>query len=660
MAYFVTGASGFIGRHLVAELLKRGAAVYVLIRPGSRGKLDGLMREWGADASRVIPVEGDLTQDMLGVAPQERARLRGAITHFFHLGALYDLAADDAANERQNVLGTRNAIAFAEDAGAGCFHLVSSIASAGCYPGRFTEEMFAEAQGLEHPYFRTKHESEALVRETCKVPWRVYRPGMVVGHSQTGVIDKIDGPYYFFKAIQKIRDNVPRWMPLVGIEGGHINLVPVDFVAAALAHLAHAPGQDGRCFHLTDPRDRRVGEVLNVFAKAAHAPTMTLRLEPELVQALPALSGTLAEGTAPLRRIVDVLLQDLGVPRAIVNLINHPTTFDASTAQTLLREAGIKLPRLEDYAWRLWDYWERNLDPDLLRDRSLRGAVGGRNVLITGGSSGIGRATALQLAEAGAHVLLVARDAARLAQTAAQIQAAGGRVATYQCDIAEPEACDRFIAQVLQDHGHVDVLINNAGHSIRRAIENTYQRMHDYERLMKINYLAAVRVTLGFLPAMVARGSGHVIGISSIGVLSNAPRFAAYNASKAALEAFTRSVGVEYCDRGVESTVINMPLVRTPMVTPTKMYQQLALWRPEQAADLVCDAIIHKPERLATRLGHFAQVMGLLAPRITELLMNEGFKMFPESEAAGAPAGSERQVTREQVAFAALMRGVHW
>src|SRR5690606_7010376 len=151
VAYFVTGASGFIGRHLVAELLKRGAAVYVLVRPGSRGKLDGLMREWGADAYRVIPVEGDLTQDMLGVAPQERARLPGAITHFFHLGALYDLAADDAANERQNVLGTRNAIAFAEDAGAGCFHLVSSIASAGCYPGRFTEEMFAEAQGLEHP-----------------------------------------------------------------------------------------------------------------------------------------------------------------------------------------------------------------------------------------------------------------------------------------------------------------------------------------------------------------------------------------------------------------------------------------------------------------------------------------------------------------------------
>jgi NAD(P)-dependent dehydrogenase (short-subunit alcohol dehydrogenase family) len=169
-----------------------------------------------------------------------------------------------------------------------------------------------------------------------------------------------------------------------------------------------------------------------------------------------------------------------------------------------------------------------------------------------------------------------------------------------------------------------------------------------------------VRVTLGLLPAMVARGSGHVISISSIGVLSNAPRFAGYNASKAALEAFTRCAGAEYCDRGVKFTVINMPLVRTPMVAPTKMYDHFALWQPEQAADLVCEAIIHKPQRLATRLGHFAQIMGLVAPRISELLMNEGFRMFPESEAAGAPPGSEQHVSPEKVAFAALMRGIHW
>ena len=660
MDYLVTGATGFIGRHLVAELLKRGGTVYALVRPASRGKLERLVRDVGADGARVIPVEGDLTQPLLGVSPQAREALRGKLAHFFHLGAIYDLVDRDAPFEQSNVQGTRHAIDLAEDLRAGRFHLVSSIASAGNYAGTFTEQMFEEATGLEHPYFRTKHDSEALVRSSCRIPWRVYRPGMVVGHSATGVMDKIDGPYYLFKSIQKIRDHVPRWVPLVGIEGGYINLVPVDFVAAALAHLAHVSGQDGRCFHLTDPHDRRVGEVLNLIAKAAHAPTMTLRLEPALFAAIPAITGSVGEALSPLRRIGDAILRDLGVPHAIVDLIDHPTRFDASSAQALLAEAGIQLPRLEDYVWRLWDYWERVLDPDLRRDLTLRGAVSGRKVLITGGSSGIGRATALKVATAGAHVLLVARDPEKLAQTAREITAAGGIVSTYSCDIAEPGECDRFIARVLEEHGYVDVLINNAGHSIRRAVENTYERQHDYERLMKINYFAAVRVTLGFLPAMVARGSGHVIGISSIGVLSNAPRFAGYNASKAALEAFTRCAGAEYCDRGVHFTIINMPLVRTPMVAPTRMYDDFALWTPERAADLVCDAIVHRPQRLATRLGQFARIVDLVAPGIGELIMNEGFRMYPESEAAGAPAGTERQASREQRAFASLMHGIHW
>jgi NAD(P)-dependent dehydrogenase (short-subunit alcohol dehydrogenase family) len=660
VSYFVTGATGFIGRHLVTELLKRQETVYVLVRPASRPRLAGLMREWGAESSRVIPVEGDLSEPLLGVPASMRGKLRGGIRHFFHLGALYDLAAAEDVLERNNVLGTTNAVDFAHDIDAGCFHLVSSIASAGCYPGRFTEDMFAEAQGLEHPYFRTKHESEAIVRGRCRIPWRVYRPAMVVGHSQTGVMDKIDGPYYLFKAIQKLRDHLPRWVPLIGFEGGHINIVPVDFVARALAHLAEVPGQDGRCFHLTDPADRRMGEVLNIFARAAHAPTMTLRLDPTLLRTLPALSGATAEIRGPLRRMLDAVLKDLDVPRPIVELLNYPTSFDASRAQAHLRDAGVQVPALEDYAWRLWDYWERNLDPDLLRDRSLKGAVGGRNVLITGGSSGIGRATALKLAEAGAHVIVVARDPQKLAQIASEIESTGGRVSTYQCDIGDAQACDTFVSRLLSEQGHVDVLINNAGHSIRRAVENTYQRFHDYERLMRINYFAAVRLTLALLPQMVERGSGHVISISSIGVLSNAPRFAAYNASKAAIEAFTRSAGAEYRDRGVSFTVINMPLVRTPMVAPTRMYSQLALLEPREAANLVCEAIIHKPPRLATRMGNLAQILGLFAPRMSELLMNEAFRMFPESEAAGAPIGSEQRASKEMVAFATLMRGVHW
>jgi NAD(P)-dependent dehydrogenase (short-subunit alcohol dehydrogenase family) len=286
--------------------------------------------------------------------------------------------------------------------------------------------------------------------------------------------------------------------------------------------------------------------------------------------------------------------------------------------------------------------------------------VEGRNVLVTGGSSGIGRASAIKLAEAGARVLIVARDAEKLDAVRGEIERRGGTVFTYACDIGDPQACDALIAKLLADHGHVDVLINNAGKSIRRAIENTYDRLHDYERLMRVNYFAAVRVTLGLLPTMVKRGGGHVVSISSIGVLSNAARFAAYNASKAALETFTRCAAAEYSDRGVRFSVINMPLVRTPMVAPTRIYEQFPLISAEQAADMVCDALIHQPLRLATRLGIFAQLLWTFAPKLSEIITNESFKMYPESAAAGAPADANAKPSAEMIAFATLLRGVHW
>jgi NAD(P)-dependent dehydrogenase (short-subunit alcohol dehydrogenase family) len=659
MAYFVTGGTGFIGRHLISELARRGEPIHVLVRAGSRARLERIMRDLGERGSLIVPVEGDLTGELLGVSAVDRARLAGTIRHFFHLGAVYDLAAATDELERANVLGTRNALALAREVGAGCFHLVSSIAVAGLYRGTFTEEMFAEAVHLEHPYFRTKHESEALVRASG-IAWRVYRPGMVVGHSVSGVMDKIDGPYYLFKLIQKLRGALPSWVPLIGFEGGHVNFVPVDFVAAALTHLAHLPGHDGRCFHLTDPEDRRVGETLNVFARAAHAPVMSLRLEPSVLGSAVGLAAAGAGRLRPLQRIVEQLLRELGIPRSVIGLLDYPTSFDSANTQRLLGQAGIAVPKLEQYAWRLWDYWERHLDPDLFKTRNLREAVRDKTVLITGGSSGIGRATALKLAAAGAHVLIVARDEARLGEVRAEIEAQGGTARTYVCDLTEPKACGEFLAQLLAEHGHVDILINNAGRSIRRAIENTYDRLHDYERVMRINYFAAVQVTLGLLPAMVANGGGQVVSVSSIGVLTNAARFAAYNASKAALEAFTRCAAGEYHGRGVQFAVVNLPLVRTPMVAPTRFYAQFPLIQPEQAADMLCHAIVHRSDRLATRLGRFAQLLDILAPRLTRAVMSEAFTMFPESEAAGGAPGSDTRTTPDMAVFASLMRGVHW
>jgi NAD(P)-dependent dehydrogenase (short-subunit alcohol dehydrogenase family) len=281
-------------------------------------------------------------------------------------------------------------------------------------------------------------------------------------------------------------------------------------------------------------------------------------------------------------------------------------------------------------------------------------------VLITGGSSGIGLATALKLAPSGARLLIVGRDGDKLNRAAREIEVSGCEVEQYVCDIADPQACDRLIALLRAEHGHIDVLINNAGRSIRRAVEHTYDRLHDYERLMRINYFGAVRLTLGLLPGMVEHGGGHVISVSSIGAISHAARFAAYNASKAALEAFTRCAAAEYADRNVSFTVINMPLVRTPMVAPTKIYDRMHLLQPDQAAELVCEALIHRPARLTTGLGTAAQLVECLLPAFNTAFMSENFKMFPESGAAGGIAESGPGPTAEAAAFAALMRGIHW
>jgi NAD(P)-dependent dehydrogenase (short-subunit alcohol dehydrogenase family) len=665
MSYFVTGATGFIGRHLVERLLDRKGTIYVLVRPQSMDKFQAAKAAWGRRAARrVVAVAGDLEEPNLGVPARERTRLKGKIQHFFHLAAIYDIKASAAEQETANIVGTDHALQFAHAVKAGCFHLVSSIAAAGLYRGTFREDMFEEAGNLDHPYFRTKHESEGLVRERCKLPWRVYRPGIVVGHSQTGAIDKIDGPYYFFKAIQKLRQTLPPWVPLLGFEGGQINLVPVDYVVDAMDHLAHLPGHDGECFHLTDPRPRRVGEVLNLFARTGHAPTMAVRLDPKLFDFLPR--GVTASLTAykPLQQVIDVILRDLHLPRDVLEFANWQTKFDCSQTQRLLENTPIRVPPLEDYAWRLWDYWERNLDPDLSLDHSLAGAVRGKIVLITGGSSGIGLAAAGRCVDAGAKVIIVARDAEKLEEARASL-AERGEVHAYQCDIADYAACDDFARRVLEEHGAVDVLVNNAGRSIRRSIDLSFDRFHDFERTIQLNYYAAIRLTMALLPSMLERRSGHVVNISSIGVLSNAPRFSGYVASKAAMEAWTRCAAAELADRGVTFTIINMPLVRTPMIAPTKMYDQMPIDTPDDAADMVAEAIIERPKRIATKLGLFSEVLHLAAPRISEVVMNTAYKMFPDSSAAkGDKARDEKPKdvapTPEAALFASLLRGVHW
>ncbi len=254
---------------------------------------------------------------------------------------------------------------------------------------------------------------------------------------------------------------------------------------------------------------------------------------------------------------------------------------------------------------------------------SLSRAVGGRLVLITGGSGGIGRASALKLGEAGARVVLVARTPRTLEDIAAEITQTGGEAHVHPCDLTDLEAIDRLVADISAQHGTPDVLINNAGRSIRRSVARSYDRFHDYERTMALNYFGAVRLILGFLPAMRQRRSGHIVNVSTMGLQANSPRFGAYLASKAALDAFSRSIASEIVLDRVDITTIYMPLVRTPMIAPTKHFDRLPALSPESAADLICEAIRKRPKRVSTPLGTFIDATYAAAPAVQDIVLSQ-------------------------------------
>lgn len=658
MRYFVTGATGFIGKRLVRKLLDAPEhEVWFLARASSRDKLAALQQYWGAGAARATPVFGDLLQPSLGVSDGDCAMLHGQIDHFFHLAAVYDLRADAAQQVAANVDGTRNALDLAAALDARCFHHMSSVAAAGMYDGTFRENMFDEAGPLWHPYFATKHAGEKIVRQCPTLSWRVYRPGLVVGDSRSGETDKADGPYYFFKLIQRLRALLPPWMPAIGIEGGHINIVPVDYVVAALVWIAHKPGLDGHCFHLTDPDSHRVGQVLDLFARAAHAPPLRLRVNAAWLGLLPAWLRNALGTLQPMHQLHRALMAEFDLPDDIVQLLNWPTRFDNREAVAALADSGIACPPLEQYAAPVWDYWERHLDPSLHVEQRLRARLIGKVALVTGGSSGIGLATAHRLAAAGATTLICGRDEAKLAAARAQIQARGFDVLAYRVDLADSADSQRFIALLLSEHGRVDLLVNNAGRSIRRPVEQSYDRLHDFERMIQLNYFGALRVALGLLPAMAAQGAGHIINISSIGVLTNPPRFSGYVASKAALEAWSYCAAAEYADSGIAFTTINMPLVRTPMIAPTAAYRDAPALTPDAAAELVVKAIVDLPARIATDVGLLGMGVQLAAPRMVQVIMNAAYRMSADAERVGHDGAPV--VSAELRALQHLLHGVH-
>ena len=661
MNYFVTGGTGFIGTFLIDNLLARGGTVYALVRESSQHKLEELKSRNPDAADRLIGVTGDLAEPLLGVSQKDIDAMKGQIDHFFHVAALYDLSASADDQYVANIDGTRNAVACAEALEAGVFQHTSSIVAGGNYKGTFRENMFEEAGDLSNPYPRTKHDSEGVVRNECNtIPWRIYRPSGVVGHSQTGEIDKIDGPYFSFRLLKKLRDTLPPWFPLATIDMGSINLVPVDYVADAMAHIAHREGLDGGCFHLTNPDQYSFGELLNIFADAGGAPRMAMRFDSNILKFIPAGVLSTVANLPPVKRIVSSITDSLGIPEGMTDVL-WETRYDDRETERALEGSGIKVPKLPSYADKLWDYWLRNLDPDLFVDRSLRGNVQDKVVIVTGAGTGLGEATAIRLAEAGARVIITGRTLETLESTRQQIEEAGGVCHVYTCDISDYESCDAFTQQVLSDFGHVDILINNAGRSIRRAVEHSFDRFHDAERTMQLNYFGCLRLIYGLLPSMSERRSGHIINISSMGAIAPAARFSVYAASKSALEGWTRCAEAEFSDQNIHFTTVNMALVRTPMIAPTKAYDYAPALSPAEAAEMIVEAIVDKPSRVVDTMGRMLIYAGAIAPKLLALVMNTSFRMFGESNAAKGIAKPESvEPSSEQVAMANLMKGVHF
>jgi len=288
-------------------------------------------------------------------------------------------------------------------------------------------------------------------------------------------------------------------------------------------------------------------------------------------------------------------------------------------------------------------------------NHALREHVAGRTVVVTGASSGIGEALARRLGDAGAKVLLVARSAEKLTDMAHAIEARGGAAFAYAGDLSNAEDTQRLVDSILSEHGQVDILVNNAGISIRRSVTKSYDRVHDFERTLALNFLGAVRLIMGFLPGMRAQKRGQIINVSTIGVQVNVPRYGAYLASKAALDAFSRVLAVEVLKEGVKVTTVYMPLVKTPMMESTTIYRSFPMRSAEEAADLIVEGIVHQPKRVAVPVGNLFEFAYGVAPNAIDRVLNAAYQLYPES---GDEKDKREPVSKDAAMFERVFKAV--
>ncbi|MBV9720958.1 MAG: SDR family oxidoreductase, partial [Mycobacterium sp.] len=630
MRYVVTGGTGFIGRRVVSRLLdtQPDADVWVLVRRPSLGRFEALAAGWG---ERAKPLVGDLIDADLGLSTEAIAEL-GDVEHVVHCAAIYDITAAEAEQRAANVDGTRAVIELARRLDATLHHM-SSIAVAGDFRGEYTEADFDVGQQLPTPYHQTKFEAELLVRETPGLRYRIYRPAVVVGDSRTGEMDKIDGPYYFFGVLSKLAA-LPRFTPLVLPDVGRSNIVPVDYVANALVALLHTDGVDGQAFHLIALKTIGLRGIYRGIGATAGLPPLRGSLPRSI--AAPVLK---VRGRPKVWR--NAVTTQLGIPAEILDVVDLAPTFTCEQTQQALRGTGIEVPDFGSYAPALWRYWAEHLDPDRARRDDPAGPLVGKHIVITGASSGIGRASAIAIAERGGCVFALARNGKALDDLVAEIRAGGGQAYAFSCDVTDSASVEHTVKDILGRFDHVDYLVNNAGRSIRRSVVNSTERLHDYERVMAVNYFGAVRMVLALLPHWRERRFGHVVNVSSAGVQANNPKYSAYLPTKAALDAFAQVVATETLSDHITFTNIHMPLVATPMIAPSRRLNPVPAISAEHAAAMVVRGLVDKPTRIDTPVGTLAEAGFYFAPKLSRRILHQLYLGYPDSAAARGIAAPE-------------------
>ena len=627
----VTGGTGFIGRALVTRLLERGVNVVLITRAETRELRAAVFFQFRATAeahgASFRIASGDITEPNVGLSDVDSAALAQA-THCFHLAAIHSLDAPADQIEQTNVQGTRRLLSALKNASfRGRFHHMSAAAIVGGRKDVFAEAMFEEGQELTQALARSKFESERLVRDSG-LDYRIYRPSSVVGDSRTGEIERIDGIYHGFDAVQQLAAALPAWVRIPAPRvTGRVNVVPVDYVADALAHIALSKSE-ARVFHLVDPNPPSLTSMIATLVDIAGGPRIVPTLDASTIPAAKGIAEIAANFPA-LREMWGGLVEDLGLSADTMCSMSLQAQFDDSNTQTALLASGIRCPSFKAYAKSLFRYYADHFDRVQRRPTRYREALAGKTVLVTGASRGIGAATAAMAARAGAKVLLVARTPGDLDEMAAQIRRDGGEAYTYPTDLSSQAEVEALAESVLAAHGGIDVLVHNAAHSIRRPTTDALDRFHDYTKTAQLNYLSPVLLTLRMLPSLRERG-GTISLVLTMGVLSRVPRFGAYLASKCALDAFGDVLAAEVHHDGVHVSSVYPALVQTDMMAPIDEFaDRHDMMTPDDAAAMILDGVVERKRRVMSTWGRIVSHTNFMIPMANTRMLNLVTRMFP-------------------------------